>query len=528
MLYVACELGNYSIKFVQYHLDKKAVQIHIAEEVVLDLDLEKDQLNYQTIWSNQLDIIAEYTEKIEQECFLLISLPGDIITTRYLSLPVKNKKSAIQMLPFQIEEDLPFSLQDCHWSVRLKQEDKLTHATVGIMKQQMFHDFFGQLKDKSLEPSILTCDVSGFAQFIELNNADYEQAFCILDIGHQVTKGFFFQDGVLVSNHQSFVAGEVLNEAISKSYDIPEEEAIIYKHQNSFLLTERQAEQANENQKEFARLMDATLEPLISEIKRWDIGHRVKYHQTIQAIYLCGGGANIQNATNYLSQKTGIPVKIFNPYQHHEPQDLDADVKFRNKFCSLMTLVFASQKKSGFINYLKAPFVFTSKFGLPLDSFMFIFSRTAIIAFFVSIIFTVNWQLAKMDINSTKKLKDNTLKNDKLGLKNSEKRGRPVSILALLEKKYNLLDQDLRLVKSSLKGNALSDLLDLIPLIQGEDAEISFFKKTSAGMELLLKSKDLDPLKRIQTAVETGKKNLITVIDENNLQLQIKTEAPSQ
>ena len=60
----------------------------------------------------------------------------------------------------------------------------------------------------------------------------------ILDLGHSTTKAYFIHQQQIVSTHISYVAGSVIDQVIAETYQISLPEAIIYKHQNSFLLTE--------------------------------------------------------------------------------------------------------------------------------------------------------------------------------------------------------------------------------------------------------------------------------------------------
>lgn len=64
---------------------------------------------------------------------------------------------------------------------------------------------------------------------------------------------------------------------ISQTYQIDPEEAVLYKHQNAFLLTENQYEGVEPAQKDFATAMEKVLHTLISDFARWKIGFKVNF-----------------------------------------------------------------------------------------------------------------------------------------------------------------------------------------------------------------------------------------------------------
>ena len=321
MLGIAVELGTYSLKFLNYQIDKKSIKLINTDEIIVENPGEDQS----SLWREQIGLLKDYLSSIDRDYQLLMHIPAEIVSTRFIDLPVKSKKKATLMLPFQIEEDLPYSLSNCHWSESLTIENDGIEATVGIIRKEHFSDFYEFLKHGEIHPIVLTSDVSSFSNFIKKHVDQFPKSFCIINIGHGTTRGFYFKQGKLIANHHSYIAGQALTEAISKTYSITIDEATIYKHQNSYLLLEEQYDQVNENQREFAKVMDATLAPLLSEIKRWDIGFRVQHGEPIKDVYICGGSSNIKNIQNYLSAKLRVEIHFFNPFQFIESSKIDQD-----------------------------------------------------------------------------------------------------------------------------------------------------------------------------------------------------------
>lgn len=537
MLNIVAEIGSYSVKIVTYRIEKKRIKLLSTENLTLEDETITLDTEQSIVWTAKFHLIKEFVDSLVEELGveyqLILCMPPDLVTTRFLSLPVKNKKRAHQLLPFQIEEDLPYSLSDAHWADRLYIEGELTHATVAIVRQETFNEFFALLKQSGLEPSVLTSDVAAYAQYIEMHETDYEQCCAIIDIGHHATNGYIYQDGLLVSNHQSFTAGNAITEAISKTYEISEDEAILYKHQNSFLLLEDQFEKVNDNQKEFARMMDAVLDPLINEIRRWDIGHRVKYGSTIKKFYLTGSTANIKNIKNYLAEKLKVPVESFDPYKHLDQSNIDQDEKLKNRFSPAVTTALVSTRKTGLINLLKGDYVFDNNFGLPLETFSFIFSRAMILSLVASVFLFVSYFMTSSAAKDARRASLNILKNPTLNI-GSTRGKRPEDILSKLKKENQNIVQEVKSIQASLKINAIRHVQDVVSLLQGRDVEIIYFSaiedtstsrasdKLKHDIDFIIKGKSADDLLDISKSLEQSGRKWKINMDEKKLELSVK------
>ena len=156
MLGISIELGTYSIKFLNFKIEKKQIQLINTEEIIVDFEefkktknnsenVEEKSFHEYQLWNYQLEIIRNYLESINFEYQLFINFPSEVVSMRYIELPIKNRKKAMMMLPFQIEEDLPFSLATCHWAESIRETAHSTEATVGIIRKEHYEYSFNLL-----------------------------------------------------------------------------------------------------------------------------------------------------------------------------------------------------------------------------------------------------------------------------------------------------------------------------------------------------------------------------------------------
>jgi Tfp pilus assembly PilM family ATPase len=530
MLNIAIDLGSYSIKFIHFKIDKKRIATKSTHEIILELP-EDDKLIEHELWNSQVNHIKTYLDNIKEDFQLIMNMNSEIISTRFLNVPGKNKKRAQMMVPFLIEEDLPFPITACHYSEAIEVKENSCDVLAGVIKKDHFNDFYSLLAEYQVEPKILTNDVSIFSSYIKSNHMNFSESFCILEFGHEATRGYFFHKGQLVANHHSFVAGKVITEGISKTYNISQEEATIYKHQNAFVLTDGQFDEVNDNQKEFAKLMESTLQPLISEVRRWGIGFRVKHGVTISDYHICGGTTNINNYSNFISSKLNAKVVTFNPFNTCNDDQIDKDQKFRNKFAQVCTLMQGMKKKSQLINFLRGEFSFQGNDNLPLESLAFVGTRAMILTFIIMIYLLVDSFSVKSQSKMATKEIEKTLKRSPIfNVSARDKKSRtieaaPENILRKLNKQDKMIQQEIKSIQAAISTNALNSLSEVAELIStsGVDIEIiKFHSQSGDDFDLIIQAKTVESLSKLKNAfTESSKYDFDAEINEQAMTLTI-------
>lgn len=526
MQIVSVDIGTYSIKMLTFRVDKNKIIYDYSKEVVIDSD-EYNIVADHIEWDLQLKIISEFIETLDDETRLIINAPNEILTTRYLNLPLKNKKKASLMIPFQLEEDIPFSLTEAHFGAVLHPQGQSNEALVSITKKADFNGFFDKLIDYKIEPKIITSQESVYDTFIRNTKEILPPSFCILDIGHTTTKAYFYTDKKLVSNHRSYIAGRTISEVISENYKIDLEEATLYKHQNCFFLTKDQYETVNENQRTFASLMDKAILPLIHEFKRWEIGHRINQGVGISEVLITGGSANIKNVHNYLATELGIKVNFLESYHEFvDSSSIDSDEKFRRKFTACNVQAQAYKSKSSTINLLHGDYSIKGKVDLPLQQTAFIANRIALFCLLLICSFFVERIFINRDIKGITQSLSSVAKNPTLDLTARYKRlivSQTPQVKDYLVKQQRAISQEVKLIQSAAQKNALQSLNVLAGIIRSYNCEIIMFSAISeANFNAEIKVKDKETLDNLQVALESsGIKNIFVEALEDKLTLTV-------
>src|SRR5690606_35272274 len=162
-----------------------------------------------------------------------------------------------------------------------------------------------------------------------------------------------------------------INEMIAETYKIEPDEAIIYKHQNAFLLTSAQYEEVEQSQKEFAGAMERVFSHLTNDFARWKIGFKVNYGLSLQHVLICGGTANIKNISISLTDKDETKVTMLESFENVEAEKIDLQPKNRTKFALTNMIAIGFRRKNRFLNLLTGKFAQASTSEIPLYSFSF-------------------------------------------------------------------------------------------------------------------------------------------------------------
>ena len=517
---LAIDVGSYSIKFVEVRPERNNLILVDKNEIILD-EARTHYPQASTLSELQKEVVAAFSQKKPNHIKIIFQVPNEMLTTRYLEIPGTSKRKTEQIIPFQLDENLPYSLSLAHFSSRLIKRSGGYSVLSNITQLNVFKDFFGFFENKDAQPSVLTSEISTMQAYID--HIRMNDTCCILDFGHKTTKAYFVESRQIVSNHTSFVAGSAINEVISKTYQISHEDAVIYKHENAFLLTDEQLEEVSPDQKEFALLIKQIFSPLILDLKRWEIGHRVKFGTSIDKIYILGGSSQINSLENFLNSHTGLAIESLPPLL-----DFKNDYSIHDKSFYLVKMMAISQKvPSNLINFLTGKFQTASNAFISLHSAVFLWVRSSFIAILLVLGLSSErfFFLAKQEKALDSKI-TGLLKTPSLEIAPKDRKiytSKPENVLTALKKKNKIIKDEVSSILSSSSINALRPLA-VLSKTMNSNPKVNLERFSSDGhnvtatftsiepneleaMNTHLKGSGLSDLKVIYT---TGK-NILTV-----------------
>ena len=500
---LSIDIGTYSIKFVRGVLERRQVRFLDCREELL-CDAAKNFHPTMPLRERQIETIKSYWDE-NDDSKVISQVPNWLLTSRYLTLPTNKQKQIAMMLPFQLEEKLPYSILESHYASWVEKKKESSHLIVSIIKKSDFQDYYNLLREMEILPSILTSEL--FIINNCLKNHALPEAAAILDFGHETTKAYFIHNGTIVSNQTSYMGGKLINEAISKTYSVSLEEASEYKHKNCFFATTDQYENITDEQRDFAKLMERIFTPFVQEYKRWELGYRINYGERVSTVYIMGGTGKIHNISNFLMEALGVHVEYF-PEGGHLKKD-------EANFSLAKLMAFSQKSKYPLPSLLYGEY--SGKVGE--DAFLrstgFILSRTLVASMLIVIFLLIErFVFVHPLISKQDRINRKLLKDSEIALNARDRRSyrkKPEKVLKKLSGQFQAVEQEVSAILSSSSTNALSPLSVLSSYLnKNEGAELAEFKSNGLKSEAVFKSEKIVDLQRLEQQLKelalSGKK----------------------
>ncbi|HXH76528.1 MAG TPA: pilus assembly protein PilM [Bacteriovoracaceae bacterium] len=512
---LAIDIGSYSVKYISTFVDRRRIgHVDMSEIIVRDYLNDHEGMSF---LEAQAGIVHEILETVARpDTRVLFQANNEMMTTRFLTLPVKSKKKAELMLPFQLEEDIPYALSEIHFAYRMEAQKNQFLAIAELARSTAFEEYFNTFRDKHALPSLLTTEASVVENYF--NQTPIAGPFCLLDIGHKTTKAYFFLNSRLLVTHLSYVGGQHINEMIAQTYQIDPDEAIFYKHQNAFMLTSNQFEEVEPAQREFAHAMDRVLSPLVSDFLRWKIGFKVNFGLPLGNVFICGGSSNIKNIANYLTEKWDTKVALLETFDKVEGDKVDLNPKNKSKFALANMMAVAFRKKNRFINLLGGRFAQASTTELPLHSFAFIALRVSTVAALLAISLLVERMFIQRDIAFVNAKITSVMKNDTLQISGRERRAittNPKPVYDSLVKRQRGVKQEISTLQSAIEIQSLAPLVTISQIASNSEATLTHFSSNETGeVKATFSAENIEELNKVKDSFERS--SLSDVVAELN------------
>mgnify|MGYP001304766064 CR=1 FL=1 len=491
MKLICYDIGSYTLKKAEYIEDKN----HIREISWQEFHVKGPSFDQPTQPESSIDEESENQEEIEQadqhswldevvDIFLkeknqwsmtdkvILILPEDFSTSRYLELPVNSKKKAMQILPFQLEDSIPFSMSQVHYQASYHPNKASTEVLVNIIGPNDLESLYERLDRHQIYFDLITTNIgilSGLNSTKNISQRNFgTDNFAIIDIGHLGTSCFFFNDGRLIANHNSISSGALLTENLSDSYNISYQEAEEYKHNEAFFLTSSEQESADKDEKVFALFMERTFSNLITDFSRWHLGYRTKTNVAVDKVYFVGGSSKIQNLTPFFQEHFEVHCEILDLH--------NSKIKLKNPshISSLAACVIFEKQRP--LNFLTGKFKARKSSIIPLNSSFKLFNRnlflSSIICFFVLVDLLLNiYSSSKFEKSYKNKLIKNKINITKKQRPTFQKK--PERLVPVLAKKIKSINNIKESINSVNNHNASKSLNAIFKIIGNSEFNIN-------------------------------------------------------
>ncbi len=318
-------------------IDIGSASIKVAEVVQTNKGLVVSQFNEFTLGQNpgfdpSIEII-EYLRTVSAQYSseptrIVVGLRQEMVSVRNKIFPFSDRIKILKSLPFELEEDLPFSPENAVYDAKIvKTMGSSAEVLACAAPKLRITELLEKMREANLDIALLSAEGVALANCWERwNEAPQDEAKTalplegddrpqrdvqiLLDIGHTRTLVCAFENQHLIGVRSIFWGGKFLAEAIMRKYELPYIEALKVVQTKAFiLLTE---ENSSYDQIIFSQAITDGLRDLARDVQMTLLEFQSELNGRIVSVSLAGGVSRIPNINGYLTQVLEVPV---NPVQ---------------------------------------------------------------------------------------------------------------------------------------------------------------------------------------------------------------------
>ncbi len=315
---VGIDIGTSSIKVVEVFSSNKGVQVtHFTEH----------PLNTNPAYDSEIEIL-EFLRGLVSTYDLattrfVVGLRQEQVSVRNKVFPFNDRQKILKSLPFELEEDLPFSNETAVYDAKIV---RTMGSTAEVLACAAPKARVSQALDKLIEIgidiSLLSAEGIAFANCFENWNAPVpalpatslqidgssaeRKISIVVNIGHTRTLVSAFENNLLIGLRTILWGGKSIADGISRRYEISYVEALKEMQTKAFILPSREG--ASYDQIVFSDTISQQLKELVRELKISILEFKAEFNGVVESVGLTGGTSQILNLNAYLTQNLDLPV----------------------------------------------------------------------------------------------------------------------------------------------------------------------------------------------------------------------------
>ena len=244
----------------------------------------------------------------DSRCFT--AYPAEALSIKSLCLPFDDQTKVDQTLPFYIEDQIPFEIEDVVLSNRIVNiADGETELFLGVVPKEKLSAFLERNKELDIDAEILPVDAD------VLSNASHIPYEIVLDIGHTRTLCVLCLEGKAILIRVLSKGMNTIIQSLTERYSAEEALALL---QETELMAPNVLVEEEENESTPDSIIVQELQKWSTAIRQLLISFEDQLDIEVHQIQICGGGSRIHGIEEYLSSDLGVPVQQMTTDTHEE------------------------------------------------------------------------------------------------------------------------------------------------------------------------------------------------------------------
>ncbi len=322
---VGLDIGSGALKLVQLKKGKRGYILKKFAVFPIDSELIVDGavMDAGQVVTAIRELFQRESVKVKN---VALSVSGHSVIVKKINLPLMTEEELQESIKWEAEQFIPFDINDVNVDFHVlqtpdaqREEGQMQVLLVAVKKDKLM-EYTNLVMEAGLNPVV--GDVDAFAlqnMFTENYEVRKGETVALVNIGASVMNINILKDGVFSFTRDISTGGKQYNEAIQREMDLSFEQSERVKR--SEVIDGIDADQVSD-------IIQRLNAELISEVVRsFDYFKTTSPNETIDRILLSGGGAKLAGLSGLLSERSGVPTEIVNPFSRIEvsPDDFDAD-----------------------------------------------------------------------------------------------------------------------------------------------------------------------------------------------------------
>jgi len=304
---IGLDIGSGCLKVVQLKDTKDGYELELFDILPLPPELIVDGSIIDSL--RLADSLKELIRKAKIKTKdVTVGLAGhSSVIVKRVSLPEMSEEELSESIKFEAEQYIPFDIEDVNLDFQIlgpKEEPGQMDVILVAVKKDIINDFLSVVKEAGLNPVIV--DVNSFAleNIYEVNyEIEPDKNVAIVNIGASTINMNILKGGLSVFTRDSAVGSNIHTEALQREFNITYETAERLKKGEPV---------ENVSPEDALSAIELASEEIIGEVNR-----SIEYfNEDINEVVLSGGCALIKGFPKLLAEKTGIEVKVMNPFKN--------------------------------------------------------------------------------------------------------------------------------------------------------------------------------------------------------------------
>ena len=256
-----------------------------------------------------------------------ISIGGYSVVVKKISVQTMTEDELQETIHFEAEQYIPFDISDVNLDFQILGENEQNPNQMDVLlvaaKKEMVSDYIHLVELAGLHTVILDIDAFALQNIFEFNYATEEESVALIDIGASKTSLNILKGYSSVFMRDVSLGCGQINQQIVSLADCSMEEAEKTKHsaQSEIISAE-----------DLANIVSSVVSDWTTEIRRAiDFFYSTYPDDHISKIILSGGGANITEFRQLLSDEISTEVEIINPFDKFSIESSSLDYSYLEK-----------------------------------------------------------------------------------------------------------------------------------------------------------------------------------------------------